>query len=387
MSEYQYYEFAAIDRPLTRAEMAELRAVSTRAVITPSGFVNHYEWGDLKADPADWMRRYFDAFVYTANWCSCRLALRVPLATFRTAELKPFATAHALTIEASDEHWIIDWALDESEDYERFGMEDGSGWMRRLAPLRDELLRGDLRPLYLGWLAGAASGQLDEDALEPEVPPDLSELSPPQQALVEFLEIDPDMLAAAMAGSARASQAQTDDAEADRIDAWLAEWLRDEMAAVLKLIAQGQGHVAERQVRSRHAAWLKAQRPSIASTARRRSVAELRALAKSASGTRLEREAKERAKQEAERRQQREAQLQLLMADVDKHWAAIDAQAQRGSASGYEQAVRALAELAEGYALTASRKEFDRALRRLLVRHATRGALLRRLTKAGLWSG
>lgn len=62
MSEYQYYEFAAIDRPLTRAEMAELRAVSTRAVITPAGFVNHYEWGGLKADPADWMRRYFDAF-------------------------------------------------------------------------------------------------------------------------------------------------------------------------------------------------------------------------------------------------------------------------------------------------------------------------------------
>ena len=71
MSEYQYYEFAAIDRPLTRAQMAQLRAVSTRAVITASGFANHYEWGDLKADPADWMRRYFDAFVHTANWCSC----------------------------------------------------------------------------------------------------------------------------------------------------------------------------------------------------------------------------------------------------------------------------------------------------------------------------
>jgi hypothetical protein len=35
MSEYQYYEFAAIDRPLTRVEMTELRAVSPRAVITP----------------------------------------------------------------------------------------------------------------------------------------------------------------------------------------------------------------------------------------------------------------------------------------------------------------------------------------------------------------
>lgn len=225
MSEYQYYEFAAIDRPLTRAEMAELRAVSTRAVITPAGFVNHYEWGGLKADPADWMRRYFDAFTYTANWCSCRLALRVPLATFRKAELKSFATRYALTIEASDEHWIFDWALDESEEHDRFAEDDGSGWMRRLVPLRDELLRGDLRPLYLGWLAGASRGELREDALEPELisqdGPGLSELSLPQQALVEFLEIDPDLLAAAMVGSAPVSPA--DIAEAVRIDAWLEE--------------------------------------------------------------------------------------------------------------------------------------------------------------------
>lgn len=385
MSEYQYYEFAAIDRSLTRAEMAQLRAVSTRAGITASGFTNHYEWGDLKADPADWMRRYFDAFVYTANWCSCRLALRVPSVAFGKAELKPFAAGRVLTIEAGDAHWIIDWSLYESEDHERFAMEDGSGWMRRLVPLRDELLRGDLRPIYLGWLAGAAGGELRDDALEPEVPPGLPALSPPQQALVEFLEIDPDMLAAAMAGSARASQADT--AAAGRIDAWLDEWPRNEMAAVLKLITQGQGLEAERQVRSRHAAWVKAQRPSVASAAQRRSVAELRELAKAASGVRLAREAKERAKQEAERRRQREAYLRLLMADVDKRWSTIDAQAQRGNASGYEQAVRALAELAEGYALTSNRQEFDRALRCLLVRHATRGALLRRLTEAGLWSG
>ncbi len=385
MSEYQYYEFAAIDRPLTRAEMAELRAVSTRAVITPSGFVNHYEWGDLKADPADWMRRYFDAFIYTANWCSCRLTLRVPLANFRKDELKPFATKYALTIEASDEYWILDWALDESQDYDRFAEDDGSGWMRRLVPMRDELLRGDLRPLYLGWLAGASGGELREDAQEPEVPPGLSELSPPQQALVEFLEIDPDMLAAAMAGSAPVSPA--DIAEASRIDAWLEEWQREEMVAVLKLIAQGRGQEAERRVRSRHAAWLKAQRPAHAPATPRRSVAELRELAKSAAAVRLEREAKKRAKQEAERRHQREADLHQLMAEVDKHWDAIDAQAKRGSASGYTQAVRALVDLAEGYTLTSSRKEFERALRRFVVRHATRGALLRRLTEAGLWSG
>ena len=159
MSEYQYYEFRTIDRPLGPDEMAQLRAVSTRAEITPSSFVNHYEWGDLKADPSDWMRRYFDAFVYSANWCSCRLSLRVPLATLSEDEVASFGDADGLRITASDTHWIIDWCLNESENYDRFGMDDGSGWIRRLMPLRDELLCGDLRALYLGWLATTAGGQ------------------------------------------------------------------------------------------------------------------------------------------------------------------------------------------------------------------------------------
>ncbi|KWV10754.1 hypothetical protein [Xanthomonas translucens] len=77
-------------------------------------------------------------------------------------------------------------------------MDDGHGWMRRLIALRDELLRGDMRPLYLGWLAGIDT--LREDALEPELPPGLAELSPTQQALAQFLEVDPDLLEAAGSG-------------------------------------------------------------------------------------------------------------------------------------------------------------------------------------------
>jgi hypothetical protein len=59
MSEYQYYEFLAIDRPLTDREMADLRALSTRAHITPVSFTNEYHWGDFKGDPAALMRHYF----------------------------------------------------------------------------------------------------------------------------------------------------------------------------------------------------------------------------------------------------------------------------------------------------------------------------------------
>jgi hypothetical protein len=34
MSEYQYYEFLAIDNPLTKQQQRELRGLSTRAQIT-----------------------------------------------------------------------------------------------------------------------------------------------------------------------------------------------------------------------------------------------------------------------------------------------------------------------------------------------------------------
>ena len=46
MSEYQYYEFLAVDRPLTAAEQAEVRQLSTRARITATRRIigNSLEW-------------------------------------------------------------------------------------------------------------------------------------------------------------------------------------------------------------------------------------------------------------------------------------------------------------------------------------------------------
>ena len=63
MSEYQYYEFLAIDRTLNIHEMSELRGISTRASITPTHFKNIYNFGDLKADPLKMLVRYFDLHI------------------------------------------------------------------------------------------------------------------------------------------------------------------------------------------------------------------------------------------------------------------------------------------------------------------------------------
>src|SRR2546429_757642 len=76
MSEFQYYEFVAIDRPLNATERKRLRAITSRATISSTRLVNTYEWGNFKADPHELVAKYFDAFLYYANWGTRRLILR-----------------------------------------------------------------------------------------------------------------------------------------------------------------------------------------------------------------------------------------------------------------------------------------------------------------------
>ncbi|GAB3371086.1 hypothetical protein [Azotobacter armeniacus] len=191
MSEYQYYEFAALDRPLTAQQQAELRGYSSRATITATSFVNEYHWGDLKGDPLEWMRRYFDAHVYYANWGARSLLPRTALdpADFvRPGQAGGQAEyLAALEATATADHWTLAWnADDETGDLEHFwNAEDGQGWMGRLLPLRDELLRGDTRPLYLGWLARLGNGELGDEELEPPLPAGLQTLTCAQTALAE----------------------------------------------------------------------------------------------------------------------------------------------------------------------------------------------------------
>ena len=44
-----------------RAEMAELRQITSRATITPTSLTNTYEWGNFKGYPVELLVRYFDA--------------------------------------------------------------------------------------------------------------------------------------------------------------------------------------------------------------------------------------------------------------------------------------------------------------------------------------
>jgi hypothetical protein len=141
MSEYQYYEFLAIDRPLTSEEMSILRALSTRAHITPVSFTNEYHWGNFSGNPDKLMEWFFDAHVYVANWMTAIFMVRVPIDAISKKTFEAMAVPGVLDFKATESHWVITWSLHESENYDRFGVDNGRGWMARLASVRDELLR------------------------------------------------------------------------------------------------------------------------------------------------------------------------------------------------------------------------------------------------------
>ena len=80
MSEYQYYEFQAIDRPLTEEEQQAVARLSSRVEPHPRQAVFVYHWSSFPGDPAKILAQYYDAMLYMANWGSRQLMFRFPKA-------------------------------------------------------------------------------------------------------------------------------------------------------------------------------------------------------------------------------------------------------------------------------------------------------------------
>jgi len=187
VSEYQYYEFRALDRRLTDSEIAQLGRLSSHAEIMPTGLIVVYDYGDFRADPCKIMDKYFDAFLYVSNWGTRRLIFRLPRRLVDLRSLKVLCHGEELTLKVRKHHVLIEFC---SEDEEMGGWEEGEGWMDSLVGLRDELLAGDYRSLTLALLLGIQHGEYDDDHRLPPLSPGLSDLSDSLRSLAEFLRID-----------------------------------------------------------------------------------------------------------------------------------------------------------------------------------------------------
>src|ERR1051326_6554735 len=148
MSEYQYYEFRAIDHRLTTEQIRVLRGYSSRAEITATTFAVEYNWGDFKGKPHQWMEQYFDAFVHFANWGTRWFMLRIPTDLLETEALPDYCVDDYLSFDVKKQNVILSFRSDD-EDADWIDAQD-SLWS--LVPLRDALIKGDCRCLYLAWL-------------------------------------------------------------------------------------------------------------------------------------------------------------------------------------------------------------------------------------------
>ncbi len=165
MSEYQYYEFLALDRALTSRQREELRQLSAWAEITATRFTNGYHWGSFRGDPQKMMASYFDAFLYLANWDTRHLMFRVPKGALDTGHTEQYCYTDAASLIETGDHPIISLYADrEPDDY----WDETAGELGSMVAARSELLAGDHRLLYLAWLMGIQWDHVhDEDTEAP----------------------------------------------------------------------------------------------------------------------------------------------------------------------------------------------------------------------------
>ncbi len=205
MSEYQYYEFKAVDKPLNEKDMQALRDLSTRARITTTSFVNEYNWGDFKGNPLKLVEKYFDVFLYVANWGTHWFMIKVPRHLVDINKINQYCTGESVLIHEKEENLIIEF-ISETDDHE---WEEGEGWLSSLISLRADIINGDYRALYLAWLFCAQMEEMEDDEPEPPVRPNLADLSAPLQSFVDFMRIDQDLIVPATENSDSDSR-QTD---------------------------------------------------------------------------------------------------------------------------------------------------------------------------------
>jgi hypothetical protein len=197
VSEYQYYEFLAVDHTLDERQQAELRAISTRADITSISFVNEYHWDSFRGDPCKLMERYFDAFQYLTSWGTHELMIRMPAQLLDLDTARRYCASDAASSWRHRDHVLID-LRGEAGGGDSDGINETP--LSAIMPIRSDLAAGDHRALYIAWLL-AAQSELDDDAIEPPVPPALGSLNRQLRALVDFLRVDEDLLAVAASAS------------------------------------------------------------------------------------------------------------------------------------------------------------------------------------------
>jgi hypothetical protein len=371
MSEYQRYEFMTIDRPLTRVQLDEVNKLSSHIEASSTHALIEYHWGDFKHDPIKVLREFFDGFLYWANWGSPELAFRFPHGVLPADLIDDFDDF--VTFTKQKEYDILDIHFRE--------MEGPGEWMEfelgSLIPIRDELMEGDLRALYIAWLAsqsmmfGYEEDQEEEDyeIIVPPVPPDFGKLTKAQQALTKLLQVPGDLLLAA----SRHSSGTTQSTQKDDFAGWVELLPGDRKNEYLLQLAHnepGLSHLFVRELRE-----LNRDKDRVrTSTGERVTYATLNSESKN---IKARREGEKRERERAERLQR----LQYIHAHQEQYWIQINQAVEHTVGARYDDAVRDLVDLREAANQFNETLEFQERFRTWVQSYRRRPGSIERLRR------
>jgi hypothetical protein len=328
------------------------------------------------------MEKYFDAFLYLANWGARILKLRLPSSLLPVETVRTYCYTDLASAREKDGKIILSFVSEEEPTGE---WEEGENWLSSIIPVRSELARGDHRCLYLAWLLSVQNGELDEEEEEPAVPDGLKELSGSLKSFNDFLRIDPDLLQAA----ARVSQPihMVRPSREDLL-AWVGKLPAQEKDALLvRFSLREELHLGAEIIRR----YLKQKKdmvmPSIPKP-RKRTVGELLRLGEELRDNRrraeAEKAAQEKAQREAKAAAHREKYLEGLASREMETWLRVDRLIATKQPARYDEAVRFLVDLRDVAVRKGKMEKFLEHIARLREQHEKKPSFFKRMEKADL---
>src|SRR6266581_4541787 len=373
MSEYQRYEFMTIDRPLTRAQLDAVNDLSSHIEASSTHALIEYHWGDFKHNPIKVLHEFFDAFLYWANWGSPQLAFRFPHGILPADLIDGYDLEDFVTFTRYQDYDILDIQFGEMEAPDEWvEYELGS-----LIALRDELMEGDLRALYIVWLAAQIMIEgYDEEENEneegdweisvPPVPPAFGTLTAAQYSLAALLQVPQELLVAAGRHSKAAVSSTGDD-----VTAWVKLLPPDRQNDYLVRLAHnepGLSRLLVRELRELGQDKTRATPPTGEHVTYARLLAESKVMK-----AQLEREKRE------QEQLARQRHLKAIHDHLDDYWNQVDLAVTRSTGPGYDEAVRILVELREAAEQFKETREFQERFRAWVRPHLRRPAFVKRL--------
>ena len=364
--------------------MAELRKLTSRGEITPTRLTNVYHYGSFRGDPVELLETSFDAHVYEANWGSRTLMFGFPRTVVDLDVLKAFEVEayseyqDGLTVAVRGSRAILTLSSSDEDAGGWIDEEDSARWLSSMVSLREAIVSGDFRALYLGWLAGAtlsldSAEDEDEDdpgnagLVEPPVPPGLGQLTPALKTLVTFLRLDEALVDVAAETSAPLQETRVSETA---IRGWLARLPAIEKDDLLFRLIRGEARLGAELVRRLRNDLVP--QPTIAAVGGRRTASELL--------TRGQERAIERAQQaKAEEGRKRAEYLDSLARRQPELWQQADWLADQKKARDYDESVTILADLHDLAQRQGAVSEYERRLTAFRERHARKPALMDRL--------